>query len=149
MMAVMKDKTWERHANPLSVFTRIISYPLVFIPLWFISDFINDPYSNWNIGVIGIIVIIWFTINPRIFKKPKNFDSYLSRGVLGEKLWTENRKIDNFSTALTIIIAPFFLISLYTTYMQLFWETMFFASFPFVLKLWFIYRMVFLYNLNK
>lgn len=148
-MAVMKEKTWEQHANPISGFTRIISYPLVFLPIWFLSDFISNPYKYWYIAAIGLIAILWFTVNPRLFKKPKTFDHYLSRGVLGEKIWTEDRKKDTIATILTIVLAPFFLISLYTTYMQMFWEMMFFASVPFILKLWFIDRMVFLYDQNK
>lgn len=148
-MEVMKKNTWVKHSNPISGFTRIISYPLVFLPIWFLSDFIGDPYKYWYIPAFGIIVIIWFAINPRLFKKPKKFDHYLSRGVLGEKIWTENRKKDNIATFLSILTAPFFLVSLYTTYQQMFWETMFFAVVPFLLKLWFIDRMVFLYDQNK
>jgi len=148
-MAVMKQKTWERHANPLSGFTRIISYPLVFLPLWFLSDFLADPYPYWYVAVGGIIVIVWFAINPRLFKKPKDYSHYLSRGVLGEKLWTEDRKKDSISLILTLTMAPFFFVSIYSCYMQLFWETMFFAAVPFLIKLWFIDRMVFLYDQNR
>ena len=33
-MAIMKDKTWERHSNPWSVRTRVLTYPLVYLPVW-------------------------------------------------------------------------------------------------------------------
>ena len=148
-MAVMKEKTWERHANPISGFTRIITYPFVYIPLWFLAEFLEDPLTHWYVAVLGILVIIWFAVNPRLFKKPANFHHYMSRGVLGEKLWTEDRKKDTFATTLSVLTAPFFFISLYTSYLQFFWETMFFATVPFLLKLWFIDRMVFLYDHEK
>jgi hypothetical protein len=32
-MAIMKDKTWERHSNPWSVWTRVLTYPLVYLPV--------------------------------------------------------------------------------------------------------------------
>jgi len=55
----------------------------------------------------------------------------MSKGVFGEKLWTANKRYKDINIIFTIIPAPFFVIALYTTYLNLFWETMFFASVPF------------------
>jgi len=145
-MAIMAEKTWEKHANPWSGWTRVITYPLLYLPFWFLSDFLNEPFTNWFLPVLFILIIIWFVINPKIFPKPKSYDNWMSKGVLGEKIWTENKKKDTYATLLTIAMAPFFLISIYTAYMQIFWETMFFAIVPFIVKLWFLDRMVFLYD---
>ena len=87
-MAVLSEKTWERHANPWSGFTRIISFPLLYLPLWYLSDFIANPMKYWYVLFVGILVIIWYAINPRLFQKPKDAHHYLTRGVLGEKIWT-------------------------------------------------------------
>jgi hypothetical protein len=145
----MKEKTWEKHANPWSGWTRTITYPLLFIPFWFLKDFINEPASNWYVPIIFLLMIIWFTINPRIFPKPKNFDSWMSKGVLGEKLWTAEKRYKDRNFLFTIIPAPFVIIAFYTSYINLFWETMFFAGVPFILKLWFLDRMVFYHDKNK
>jgi len=149
IMAIMAKKTWEKHANPLSGWTRMITYPLLYLPFWFLNDFLNEPSENWLMPIGLLIVIIWFIINPRIFPKPKNYDNWMSKGVFGEKIWTANKRYKDINIIFTIIPAPFFLIALYTTYMNLFWETMFFASVPFLFKLWFLDRMVFYYEANK
>ena len=33
-MAIMKERTWERHSNPWSVWTRLLTNPLVYLPVW-------------------------------------------------------------------------------------------------------------------
>jgi len=148
-VAIMKEKTWEKHANPWSGWTRMITYPLLYLPFWFLRDFLNEPSANWFMPVGLLIVIIWFVINPRIFPKPKSYDNWMSKGVFGEKFWTANKRYKDINIIFTIIPAPFFVTALYTTYMNLFWETMFFASVPFLFKLWFLDRMVFYYDANK
>ena len=145
-MAVLSEKTWERHANPWSGFTRIISFPLLYLPLWYLSDFIANPMKYWYVLFVGILVILWYTINPRTFQKPKDAHHYLTRGVLGEKIWTEDRRTDSIASILTFAMVPFFLLSIAAAYLQLFWPTLFFAVVPYLLKLRFIDRMVFLYD---
>ena len=145
-MTVLSEKTWQRHANPWSGFTRIISFPLLYIPIWFLSDFFTNPLKYWYVVFVGILVIIWYTLNPKLFHTPKDFHHYLSRGVLGEKIWTEDRKKDAIALILTLAMVPFFLLSIAAAYLQLFWPTLFFAVVPYLLKLWFIDRMVFLYD---
>jgi hypothetical protein len=148
-MAIMSDKTWEMHANPWSGLTRIITYPLVFIPIWYFQEFVEDPVRNWY-PVAGIVLVaLWFALNPRIFPKPKHFNHWMSKGVLGEKLWTSGKRYKDINMLFSIMQAPFFLVALYTTYMKMFWETMFFASVAFLIKLWFIDRMVFYYDAHK
>ena len=148
-MAIMAKKTWEKHSNPWSGWTRMINYPLLYLPFWFLSDFLNEPSANWFMPIGLILVIIWFIINPRIFPKPKNYNNWMSKGVFGEKIWTANKRYRDINIIFTIIPAPFFVIALYTTYMNLFWETMFFASVPFLFKLWFLDRMVVYFEKNK
>jgi len=99
---------------------------------------------------LGIILVaLWFWLNPRIFPRPKNFNRWISKGVLGEKLWASRKRYKDSNLLLSLLTTPFFFIALYTTYMKMFWATMFFAGFAFILKLWFIDRMVFYYEANK
>lgn len=145
----MSEKTWERHANPWSGLTRLITYPLVFIPVWYFQEFFKDPVHNWY-PILGIILVaFWFWLNPRIFPKPKNFNHWMSKGVLGEKLWTSRKRYKDINLLLSPIGVPFFIIGLYTAYAKMFWPTMFFAGCAFLLKLWFVDRMVFYYEANK
>ena len=148
-MPIMSERTWLRHANPWSGFTRIITYPLVFIPIWYFQEFLEDPVNNWYPALVIILVVIWFWLNPRIFPQPKNYDHWLSKGVLGEKLWTSGKRYKDSNLLLSFLMSLFFFIAIYTAYMKMFWATMSFASCAIILKLWFIDRMVFYYEANK
>ncbi len=76
MSRFMSDETWARHSNPLSGWTRVATYPLLYVPIWL---------HNWYLLVI---LAAWFSVNSREFPKPKRNDNWMSKGVLGEKLWT-------------------------------------------------------------
>src|SRR5829696_826503 len=58
-MAILTEKSWKRHSNPWSVWTRILSYPLAYVPVW------NRSWKQ------GAVVGAWFTANPVIFPHPR------------------------------------------------------------------------------
>lgn len=62
----MTDETWEKHANPCSVWTRMITLPFLVFAIW--SRIWIDWYA-W--GIFGILVV-WLVFNPKAFKKPKS-----------------------------------------------------------------------------
>lgn len=76
----MKEQTWERHSNPLSVWTRVFTNPLVCVPVW------NRSWRQ------VIPVAAWFVLNPRLFPPPKDDSSWATRSVLGEQIWTRTTK---------------------------------------------------------
>jgi hypothetical protein len=144
-MGIMGEETWSRHSNPWSAFTRLITYPLVFIPVWYIQVFLQDPLGFWYPLAGVALVIAWFAINPRIFPKPKRTDNWFSVGVLGEQIWTKERRM-GLTLVLEIMTAPFFIAALFTAYTQQLWPTLFCASVAFLLKVWFVDRMGFYYK---
>jgi hypothetical protein len=135
-MAILSKKAWKRHSNPLSVWTRILSYPLVYVPFW---------NRNWKQGAT---IVTWFALNPVLFPEPESDESWTTRGVLGEELWRAERPRD-LSTALTSASASFFAGGLWSAYKRRFWPTMFFAGTAFLLKLWYIDRMTFYYEQRR
>jgi len=145
-MPIMKDETWYRHANPISGLTRILTLPFVFISIWFMQDFLNDPLSFWYPLALLVGVGVWAWVNPRIFPKPKTYDNYLSRGVLGEKLWTELPKRLDAPLILNLLSGFFALGAVYFAFIKGFWAMMFFGSTSFLLKMWFVDRVVILYD---
>jgi hypothetical protein len=64
----------------------------------------------------------------------------MTRGVLGEQLWTQARPKD-LSLLLNVILAPMFVTALYMAYRRRFWQLMCFGGVALVLKLWFVDRM--------
>lgn len=82
----MKEEVWERHAHPLSVWTRVITgLPVTLGAVWTI-----EPLGRGALVPIGLAVL-WLWLNPRIFPVPSRRDSWASRVTLGERLWLDRR----------------------------------------------------------
>lgn len=132
---MFSERFWAKHSHPLSGWSRFATYPFVFLPFW---------YHSW---ILFFLVVIWLAVNPILFPEPKSLNNWISKGVLGEKIWTR-KKPWGLPMLLVFLMIPLFLTSLITAYYNLFWPTMFFAGIAFVMKLWFVDRMVFLYEAN-
>jgi hypothetical protein len=73
---------WRRHANPLSVWSRLLTTPLVFVPFW------NRSWRQ------GLGVAAWFAINPFVFPEPRNANGWSARAIRGERRWVHARPKD-------------------------------------------------------
>jgi hypothetical protein len=135
-MATLIERAWKRHSNPWSVWTRILSYPLVYVPVW------NRSWKQ------GAAVAAWFAANPVLFPEPEGDESWATRGVLGEELWIAERPRD-LSVPINTASAAFFAGGLLATYRRRFWPMMLGASAALLLKLWYIDRMVFYYEQHR
>jgi hypothetical protein len=132
-MAIMKERTWERHSNPWSVWTRVLTNPLVYVPVW------NRSWRQ------AIPVGAWFLLNPRLFPPPKDASSWATRSVLGEQIWTSKPRAD-LPMLINIFSALFFLVALYSAYARRLWELITVGGLALMFKLWFLERMVAYYN---
>jgi hypothetical protein len=121
-MAIMKKQTWERHSNPWSVWTRVLTYPLVYVPVW---------NRSWRQAVC---VGGWFLVNPRLFPPPQDDSSWATRSVLGEQVWTRKAHTD-LPMTISILSAVSFLVALYSAYTQQLWRLVSFGSLALALKL--------------
>jgi hypothetical protein len=79
-MSVMSEQTWQRHSNPLSVWSRVLTNPLVYVPVW------NRSLPQ------AVPVALWFALNPRLFPPPTKDSAWATRAVLGEQLWMKGSK---------------------------------------------------------
>jgi hypothetical protein len=77
----MDQGTWERHANPWSVWTRIASWPLVMLALWSIHWI-----GWWALVPLGLLAV-WLWLNPRVFPPPPTTRSWAARAVMGERVY--------------------------------------------------------------
>lgn len=78
----MDEEVWLRHASPLSVWSRVVTpLPLLSLALW------SRVWLGWWALVPLFAVLVWIWWNPRAFAAPQNFESWASRGVLGERVW--------------------------------------------------------------
>jgi hypothetical protein len=135
-VTILTEKSWKRHSNPWSVWTRILSYPLAYVPVW------NRSWKQ------GAVVGAWFTANPVIFPSPEDDSSWATRCVLGEQLWTAKRRRD-FPMALNAASAVFYAGALLAAYKRRLWPLMFFGGTSYLLKLWFLDRMTLYYEQHR
>ncbi len=82
----MDDATWARHANPWSGWSRVSILPLLALAIW------SRVWIGWGAVVPVSAVLIWTWANPRLFPAPESTDNWMSRGVLGERLWLSAAK---------------------------------------------------------
>jgi hypothetical protein len=142
----MDDATWFRHANPWSVWTRASVLPLVVVAVWS-----RDWFGAWSWLAIAASVA-WMWVNPRIFSRPRSMDSWASRGVLGERVWLNRDVVPvpghhrvvphvlNGVSALGTACVVWGLVALEP------WPTLFGSALIYWGKLWFLDRMVWLYQ---
>ncbi len=85
-LMAMDDATWARHSNPLSGWSRLSVLPLLSLAIW------SRVWIGWWALLPLALVLLWTWINPRLFGPPARTDNWMSRGVLGEKLWLAHAK---------------------------------------------------------
>jgi hypothetical protein len=142
----MDDETWLRHANPLSVILRNTALPLLIVAFW------SRVWLGWWAVIPVALVVIWIWFNPRIFSAPQSLDHWTSRGVLGERVWlnrdavpvpVHHRIVPNILSAVSaggmlFVVGGVFVLDP--------WLTLTGTVTVFLGKLWFIDRMVWLWN---
>ena len=142
----LEGDAWQRHANPLSVYTRIPIPPLLVAAIW------SRTRIGWrSLGPVGL-VCAWTAINPRAFPPPRSLDHWASKGVLGETYWTKRKEVPvpprhrvapNVLGAVSALGVPFIARGLVV---QDGWMALFGLAVQMAGKIWFIDRMAILYD---
>jgi hypothetical protein len=135
-MAILSEKTWKRHSNPWSGWTRVLTFPLMAVGLYF--------HNFWILA----LVVFWAIINPMIFPEPKSIDNWMSKGVLGERLYYQQKKYlkKDLPTLLNVLNLPVALSFLYFAWNQEFLLMVYSGLLSCSLKFWFVDRMVTVYE---
>ena len=79
----LSGERWMRHANPVSVWTRFAALPLIALSIW------SRDWIGWWCVVPLVLSNVWLMVNPLFFAPPRSTRNWASRGVLGERVWTE------------------------------------------------------------
>jgi hypothetical protein len=142
----MSDETWEKHANPWSVWTRFTALPVLTASIW--SRVWIGP---WAWGLI-VLAIFWIWVNPRIFSKPVSADNWASKAVLGERVWINRKQIPvpkhhrlvpNLLSGISGLGLLFLIWGLWRLDI---WPTVLGAILIYAGKVWFLDRMAWLYE---
>lgn len=84
----MDDATWQRHANPWSVWTRVPMLPVLLAVLW------SHVWIGWW-GMVALLVpvVVWIWLNPRVFPPPRRTDGWASKATFGERVWLARDRV--------------------------------------------------------
>ena len=82
----MDDEGWRRHANPLSGWTRFAILPLLALAFW------SRVWIGWAALFLVAALVVWTFVNPRAFPPPGDYGAWMTRGVLGERLWLDRAR---------------------------------------------------------
>ena len=142
----MTDEVWEKHANPWSVWTRFSALPLLIVAIW--SRLWIGPWA-W---ALVSVTIYWIWINPRLFKKPLSTDNWASKAVLGERVWLNRKTIPVprhhriMPNLLNVISAAGLPLLIWGLVQYEWWPTLSGIVLIYTGKVWFLDRMVWLYE---
>jgi len=146
-LMLMDDEAWQRHAHPISVWTRVfLGLPALILAVWsrvWIGDW-------WLLALAAALAFIW--LNPRIAPVPAHTDNWASKAVFGEQVWLNRKEVPvpahhwfvpHLLAAVSALGVPFLLWGLYALNI---WPTLFGAALIYLGKMWFVDRMVWLYE---
>ena len=88
---------WSRHANPRSVWTLVVAYPVLIFAL----------YRRRRLLLSGTLLFV--AVNPLVFSPPATDDAWATRVVLGEKIWLERGRLVSADSLFVAVCAPVFL----------------------------------------
>lgn len=138
----MDDQAWLRHANPWSGWTRMLTcLPLLALAIWS-----RVWLGIWALFPIALS-ILWIWINPRAFPPPKDLNNWMSKGVMGERIFLNHRAEvaphhRQAATVLSLLSLPGAVVMIWGLY-ALWWEGVVFGVILTALpKIWFVDRMV-------
>jgi hypothetical protein len=147
------DESWLRHANPWSIWTRFATLPFVVLSIW------SRVWLEWYCLVPILLLVLWIWLNPKLFSKPKSYDNWGSKAVLGERILMKRKdtpipaKHHRIIVILNTLQVIGSLILIYGLYSLNIYITIHGVTFVYLAKMWFLDRMVWLYedsiNLGK
>jgi hypothetical protein len=143
----MDDATWKRHANPLSVWSRVVTgLPVLLFAVWNLK-----PIDGWSLAIVAI-AFVWIWLNPRLFPPPDNTDNWASKVTFGERVWLNrsSRPIPShhrrWALFLSIVAGVGFLIAIVGAYLKMPLPAISGGFVSWLGKMWFCDRMVWLYE---
>jgi hypothetical protein len=142
----MDDDTWHRHASPWSVWTRNTVLPALILAVW------SRVWLGWWALLPVGAALLWTWLNPRLFSPPDSLDNWASKAVLGERVWMNRDKVPvpphhrRTPNVLNVVSLTGSLFVVGGVVQLTVWPTLFGAALVYAGKLWFLDRMVWLYE---
>ena len=142
----MDERTWERHASPWSVWTRVASFPLLLLAVWS-----HAWIGLWAILAVALVAV-WLWLNPRLFRPPARTDTWSAMATFGERVWLNRKTVPipahhaRMANILSVVAALGALPAFAGAFFNDLTATLTGAAVVILGKLWFCDRMVWLYR---
>jgi hypothetical protein len=83
---ILSEQTWQRHANPWSVWTRYAAFPLLVLAVW------SCHWIGWWSLIPISTMVLFILVNPKLFPAPRSTRNWASMAVLGERVWLAQQR---------------------------------------------------------
>jgi hypothetical protein len=130
----MSEFLWSRHANPWSVWTAVVTFPLLVLAL----------YRRSRLLLGGVLLFV--PLNPLLFRPPSDDRAWATRVVLGEQVWLDRGVLPSREAAMAAGSAPVYLATFGAALRKSRWGTVGGSVLSMALMLLFFARMVRLYD---
>ncbi|HEV2892488.1 MAG TPA: DUF6653 family protein [Actinomycetota bacterium] len=84
----LEGDNWMRHANPASVWTRFAVLPLLALAVWS-----REWIGWWSLAAVAL-ALVFMMVNPLLFPPPRSTRNWASKGVFGERIWSERSTVE-------------------------------------------------------
>jgi hypothetical protein len=133
-LAAVTRAFWQRHANPWSGWTRVVAYPLLMLGV----------YRRDGRLLAGTTLFV--LLNPVLFPAVDSDDAWMSRVVLGERLWLSEGRKTSLVNLLNVANVPVSLYAVYAASRRRPVRTAFATAGSMLLKFLFVNEMVKFYD---
>jgi len=142
----MDEATWARHANPWSVWTRVLSLPPLLAAIW------SHSSLSWWAAIPIRLIVLWLWFNPRFFPPPRHTNTWASKATFGERVWLNRANVPipvhhaRVVALLSGLAGVSFIAAIAGAIANNLAWTVGAGSLSWLAKMWFVDRMVWLYE---
>jgi len=142
----MDDAAWARHANPWSVYSRMSILPLMTLAIY------SRVWLGWGALLPVALVVLWTWWNSRAFAPPSSTESWAAHGTFGERVFLNRKTVPipshhtRWAIALGVVSGVVMVPWIWGLWQLDPGMTLFGLSLMIGGKLWFVDRMVWLYQ---
>ena len=133
----LQTAAWERHANPWSGWSRVLTLPLLLYGI----------YARRPRVVVSVLAFT--VVNPVLFAPPTDADAWMTRVVLGERMYYRHRKGRRPVDLLNYVNGPITAYAVYAASRQRAAHTVLFGALSMVTKFAFVAYVARYYERNR